>query len=266
MPDELLKNFSVKIEQKIFEKMTSQGELAIYQSQPFGMLLTMNQQVIAAEQDSFIYYEMMVHPAIFSHSNPKKIAIIGPSFGILPEVLKHDSLEEIICIRSTTCIDDAAAEYFSQFKTVAQDKRVTYIIGDAKQWLSENGGTFDIIINNENVTDISSEHYLPFVSALNADGIYIEACAITYLNPQTLRIIMQNVKFAGFSDCQPLSFMQPSLARTCTLLMATRRSSFKYLREKDIFNRPFTTNFYNFDVHRASLVLPEFMRLALQLD
>ena len=46
--------------------------------------------------------------------------------------------------------------------------------------------------------------------------------------------------------------------------MATKRAAFKRVREKEIFNRPFTTRYYNYDVHKAALVLPEFMRSELE--
>ena len=36
--------------------------------------------------------------------------------------------------------------------------------------------------------------------------------------------------------------------------------------EKDIFNKSFSTRFYNLDVHKAAFALPEFMRIELVSD
>ena len=50
----------------------------------------------ALEQDKVIFHEMMSHPAIFSHPNPQKIAVMGDVEGhILKEVLKHPTIKDI---------------------------------------------------------------------------------------------------------------------------------------------------------------------------
>jgi spermidine synthase len=46
-----------------------------------------------------MYHEALVHPALFSHSNPKRVAIIGGGEGAtLREVLKHNTVSEAIMI------------------------------------------------------------------------------------------------------------------------------------------------------------------------
>jgi len=260
MSEQLLKNFSIAIEQKVFEKKTPQGNLAVYQSEPFGVLLTINHEVIASEQDSFIFDEMMVHPALFSHTNPQKIALLGPSLGILPEILKHPTVKEVYCVRLSNCIDDAAAEYFTQFQQT-KDERVHYILANPMEWLRENAQFgFDVIIHHQS-SNFSAEHFQAYLPALDANGVLVKPCTLPYLNPQALKTLLHNVQFAGFNDHQTLNFVQPSFAGGRTVLLATKRTAFKYLREKDIFNRSFPTRFYNFDVHKASLALPEYMRI-----
>lgn len=45
------------------------------------------------------YHEALVHPAIFAHENPKRIAIIGGGEGAtLREVLKHNTVDKVVMI------------------------------------------------------------------------------------------------------------------------------------------------------------------------
>ena len=45
------------------------------------------------------YHEALVHPAMFSHVNPKRVAIVGGGEGAtLREVLKHNTVQEAIMI------------------------------------------------------------------------------------------------------------------------------------------------------------------------
>ena len=53
------------------------------------------------------YHEALVHPALFSHPNPKRIAIIGGGEGAtLREVLKHKTVEKAVMIELDKSIAD----------------------------------------------------------------------------------------------------------------------------------------------------------------
>jgi spermidine synthase len=58
------------------------------------------------------YHEALVHPALFSHENPKRVAIIGGGEGAtLREVLKHKTVETAIMIE----IDEAMVQISRQY-------------------------------------------------------------------------------------------------------------------------------------------------------
>src|SRR5579871_4654222 len=97
-------------QKKLYEKESAHGNLSIYQTSPFGMMLILNGQIIISEQDGFFYHEMMAHPALFTHHHPQKIAIVGNYFGILEEVLKHPAVLEIICITDNNPLEEAVSE------------------------------------------------------------------------------------------------------------------------------------------------------------
>lgn len=263
MPEQLQKNFSIDIQQKLYEKDTPQGCIGLYQTTALGMLLTLNGQVVLSEQDGFFYHEMLAHPALFTHAAPKRVAILGHHFGVLDEVLKHPSVQEVTCIAAHNHLDEAVARYFSPLLSTRQDARVTMHFVDTQDGLSLcQPDTFDVLIHTSHDHAMLQENFQRYQQVLHTDGILVQPCAASLLQLNTLKPIFQNMAQAGFHDRQTLNFPQPSYPMGWrTVLMATKQPRFQRIREKDIYNRAFTTRYYNFDTHKAALVLPEFARV-----
>lgn len=262
MPEQLQKNFSIDIQRKLYEQETTQGNLAVYQTSPFGMMLTINNQIVVSENDGFFFNEMMAHPALFTHHHPQKIAIIGNCFGTLQEVLKHPSVTEVLCILNNTELAEVIEEYFPDLYQAKLDQRVKLHIGDSIKWLHKNNAkAFDIIIQTEHSDGFLQEHYKNYFHALTRDGILIQPCQSSLLQFKSFKPIFQNISRAGFHDWQTLNFPQPSYPSGWRVgMMATKHTIFQRIREKDIFNKTFPTRYYNLDTHKAALALPEFMR------
>jgi len=168
-----------------------------------------------------IYREMMSHPALFTHPKPLKVAVIDENqAGIAEEILKHTTITNVLQPDATSA-------------------------------------PFDIIIL---ATEKPPAPLSTYYDLLNNDGILL--CQSTSpFELQSLKAQYQQLKSQPFYDIQLVSFPQPNNAVSWrSALMAIKNTAFKRVREKDIFNRTFTTKYYNFDVHKASLVLAEFMR------
>ncbi len=188
----------------------------------------------------FIFPEMMAHPALFTHPDPKRIVVLGDhNHLILKEVLKHTNIAEV---------------YHTESKV--EQKKGINIIFEVKL-VSLKANSIDIIIN---ATDVDPQKTKHFYEILNNDGILIQQSVSPFaINP--LKSLTHVMHQTGFSDLQLLSFPQPHYATGWqSIVMALKQGMFKRLREKVIFNKPFKTDYYNFDVHKAATVLPEFIR------
>ncbi len=204
------------------------------------------------EYDKFIHAEMMVHPALFTHPGAKKIAIFDSNNdSILNEVLKHPFITNVWQLSPKTG------------ETIhSEDPRFHLQSGDPIEWLGHiEPGSIDIIISNDRPTTMFSDtFYENSLRALTHNGIFIRQCESQF-NPLRLKASYQTMKKAGFSDLQILHFTLPGSPTGCgAAILALKNSSFKRIREKDIYNKSFSTRYYNFDVHKAALALPEFIR------
>lgn len=56
-------------------------EIAIYRSKHYGKVLMLDGVIQLTERDANSYNEMMAHPAMFTHPNPKRVLVIGGGDG-----------------------------------------------------------------------------------------------------------------------------------------------------------------------------------------
>ncbi len=199
------------------------------------------------EQTKIIFQEMLSHPALFSHPAPKNIAVLGENnLNIVHEILKHSTVSEIL--------------YFTKDeKTLQNNPRVKYC--DDENRLKEYNNYFDIFIVTTHTP--ADDHFVEYFQAMHDEGVLLQLSESPfYVN--ALKATQTHLLSAGFRDVQTLSFPQPHFPTGWrAALMAKKAGIFKKIREKDIFNKTFLTQYYNFDVHKASLAMPEFMRKEL---
>jgi S-adenosylmethionine decarboxylase proenzyme len=94
------------------------------------------------------YHEALVHPAMFAHDNPRRVAIMGGGDGgTLREVLKHESVEKVVMIEIDEDLVGFAREYLPEWSDCSNlvgsvescfdDARAEVMYGDAVEWFKE---------------------------------------------------------------------------------------------------------------------------------
>ncbi len=95
--------------------------------------------------DEAAYHEALVHPAMFAHEAPKRVAIIGGGEGAtLREVLKHNTVEEAIMIEIDEKMVNVSRQYIPEWSDCSDlegsanwcvdDPRSTMYYEDALAW------------------------------------------------------------------------------------------------------------------------------------
>ena len=95
------------------------------------------------------YHETLIHPSMFAHKNPKRVAIIGGGEGAsLREVLKHKTVENVTMIEIDKMMVDVSREYIPSWSDCSMlegsaescfdDPRVEVQYRDAFQWFIDN--------------------------------------------------------------------------------------------------------------------------------
>lgn len=95
------------------------------------------------------YHETLIHPSMFAHKNPKRVAIIGGGEGAsLREVLKHKTVENVTMIEIDEIMVDVSRKHIPSWSDCSElkgstescfdDPRVEVQYRDAFQWFIDN--------------------------------------------------------------------------------------------------------------------------------
>ncbi|MFQ5489058.1 MAG: polyamine aminopropyltransferase, partial [Gammaproteobacteria bacterium] len=114
--------FSLKIKGKLHEEQTPYQTIAIYETETFGNLMVIDGFVMLSSRDNFLYHEMLAHPALFTHDNPRRVLIIGGGdCGTLREVLQHQEVEEVWQVEIDERVTRLAERYFPELCAANDD-------------------------------------------------------------------------------------------------------------------------------------------------
>jgi len=171
-------NHGFHITELILKESTPYQECLIFDNPVYGRVLVLDGIVQLSTFDEHIYHEMLVHPPMFTHAEPKRVCIVGGGDGgALREVLKHNP-KEVVMIDIDEQFVHAAAKYLPSLNNGSfEDPRVTFLFEDASKALKEYEDTFDIAIIDSNDAMGPSEvlfeedFYETVSRALKSDGI-----------------------------------------------------------------------------------------------
>lgn len=262
--------FSLKIKRKLCEEQSEFQRLEMYETETFGNLMVIDGCTMVSTRDNFFYHEMMSHPALYTHPNPKRVWIIGGGdCGTLREVLKHPSVEQAVQIDIDEKVTRLAEVYFPELCESNNDPRADLKFIDGIKWVKDaKPNSVDIIIIDS--TDpvgpaeglFGEAFYRDCVNCLTDDGILVQQSESALLHLNLIKEMRAAMTKSGFSHTQTLFFPQciyPSGWWSATM---ASKQAFLPFREQDCQNKPFDTNYYNADIHKAALAQPEFFKKA----
>lgn len=263
---------SLKIKTKLHEEQSPYQRIEIYETETFGRLMTLDGLVMVTGRDNFIYHEMMSHPVLFTHSNPKKVLIIGGGdCGTLHEVLKHAGVEQACQVELDERVTRVSEQFFPELCASNKDPRAEFHFADGIKWLAEaEAHRYDVIIVDG--TDpigpaaglFSEAFYKNCWRALKPGGLIAGQSESPLFHAELIRAMHAALHGAGFKDVRTLHFPQctyPSGWWSATL--AAKDKPLAGFLEEAAARKPFATRYYNRDIHKAAMVLPEFLHKLL---
>ena len=128
--------FGLRLKQKLEEVQTEYQHIEMWETDTFGYLMTIDGATMLSTRDNFLYHEMMSHPVLFSHANPKRVIIIGGGdCGTLREVLRHPSVEKATQIDIDEMVTRYSEKYFPELCESNGDSRAELLFEDGVQYM-----------------------------------------------------------------------------------------------------------------------------------
>lgn len=257
-----------RVVRKLDEVQSAFQKIEIYETTDWGNLMLIDGAIMLTSRDNFLYHEMMSHPALFTHSNPKHVAIIGGGdCGTLREVLKHKEVEHVTQVDIDEQVTRMAEKYFPELCDSNADPRAELLFDDGIAYMKNAAPeSLDLIIVDS--TDpvgpaeglFNQAFYASCHRALRSGGILVQQSESPLAQLSLIRAMRNAMKGAGFQAFRTMGFPQPSYPTgwwSCT--MARKNGELNVFRERGATGKTFPTLYYTVDIHRAALSLPPFV-------
>ena len=261
--------FSLKVKEKLHQEQTPFQRIEIYETERFGTLMVIDGFIMLSDYDNFLYHEMMSHPPLFTHPDPKQVLIIGGGdCGTLREVLKHQEVEQLTQVDIDERVTRLSEQFFPDLCEANDDPRAKLLFADGIQWVKDAApGSIDIIIVDS--TDpigpaeglFSAAFYRDCYKALGDDGIVVHQSESPLIHQQLIRDMRGAMSNAGFSRQLTINFPQPVYpSGWWSATLAGKKGPLTEFRIQASQNKAFPTRYYNHDIHLAAMAIPEFWK------
>ena len=139
-----------KIQRVLYSGESEYQRIDVFEHGWLGRMLVLYGAVMMTERDEFIYHEMITHPALFVHPDPRRVLVIGGGDGCtLREVLRHPSVTLARQGEIDGQVVEVAREWLSEVNGNSfDDPRVDLVIDDANTFLDGDDGTYDVVLSD----------------------------------------------------------------------------------------------------------------------
>jgi spermidine synthase len=261
-----------RITRKLDEVQSPFQKIEIYESTDWGNVMLIDGAMMVTTRDNFLYHEMMSHPALFTHPDPKQVVIIGGGdCGTLREVLRHPGVERAVQCDIDEQVTRMAEKYFPELCESNDDPRAEILFDDGIAYMANAApGSLDVVIVDS--TDpvgpaeglFNKAFFESCFRALKDDGILVQQSESPLVLLDLIKAMRAEMGKAGFTSFQTLPFPQPCYPTgwwSCTL--ARKGQGFEF-READVRAKPFETLYYTAEIHKGAQSLPPFVEQALE--
>lgn len=256
-------SLGIKIKETLYRKTSPYQEILMVDSYQFGRVLFLEGTFQTTERDEFFYHEMITHVPLLSHPEPESVLVIGGGDGgTLREILKHRITREAILVEIDRDVVEVSKKFLPFYSSFEGDPRFSVEIADGIKYVQQQENRFDIIIVDS--TDpvgpaeglFSESFYKDCYRALKKDGILVTQSESPFLHTSLIKKVKTSMEKV-FPICRIYTSPVPTYPSGYWSFTA---GSKKYDPSIPRRASEFETKYYTPDIHRASFVLPKFLK------
>lgn len=261
---------TMKATRTLFSGKSEFQQLDIIETPEYGRVMLLDGLVMCTERDEFVYHDMIVHPALFTHPEPKQVLVIGGGDGgTIREIMKHQNVELATLCEIDGLVIDKSIEFLPSMACAidGSNPRVKLHVDDGLAYIREHKNTFDVIMVDSTdpigpaVGLFEEDFYHLVFGALKKDGIMVAQSESPFYHAEIQKNMYRNLRavfpivemYQAFIPTYPSGFW--SFAFASKLYHPVQ--DFNHQRAK---HRDFHTRYYNEDLHLGAFMLPTFAR------
>ncbi|XP_005091551.1 spermidine synthase [Aplysia californica] len=266
---------SFQVEEVLHNEKSQYQDVLVFKSKSFGNVLVLDGVVQCTERDEFTYQEMITHIPMNLHPNPQKVLVVGGGDGgVVREVLKYESLKEVVLCEIDEEVINVSKKYLPDMADCLTNPKVNIQVRDGVQFIREHPGHFDVIITDapdpEGVAAALFEknYYQDLKNGLKPNGVACCQGETPFLDLDLIQKVLSqckevfpNVGYAvGHTPTYISGMMGYIVASPDPDLDLTK--PLRTLSEKDI--EIMKLKYYSSQIHRAAFVLPNYIQKAVK--
>lgn len=265
--------FSIKVEKQIFSAQSDFQRVDVFESKEFGRFFTLDGLMMVTQKDEFIYHDMIVHVAMATNPNIKKVLVIGAGDGgTVRELTRYKTIEQIDMVEIDKMVVDISLEYFEQTSCKLNDSRVNLFFEDGLKFVRNKVGEYDLIIVDS--TDpfgpgeglFTKEFYGNCFKALNEEGILVNQHESPYYEDYAVSMKRAHKRVKEFFPiCSVYQAHIPTYPSGHWLFgFASKKFDPKTFDAKAWNDLGLQTKYYNTDLHLGCFALPNYVKEMLE--
>lgn len=259
---------SLKVEKILDHHRSDFQDVLVFESSNHGTVLVLDGVIQCTERDEFSYQEMITHIPMFAHPNPKKVLCIGGGDGgVLREIAKHDSVEDIVICEIDKDVIEASKKYLPKLSQGFNDPRVKVHIYDGAKFMQENKDSFDVIITDSSdpIGPASVLFETPFYNAmyesLRDGGIVCTQGECMWLHLNLIKPLIDSISRTYSTVEYAYTTIPTYPSGQIGFIVATKnRDSCRVPARQPEPAQQANMNYYTTEIHQAAFVLPAFAK------
>ncbi len=261
---------TLEVTRTLFSGKSAFQQLDIVETTEFGRMMLLDGLVMCTERDEFVYHDMIAHPALFVHPDPKQVLVIGGGDGgTIREVVRHPEVELATLCEIDGLVVEKSVEFLPTLASAIDGRhpKVKLHIDDGLAYIREHQDSFDVILVDSTdpigpaVGLFEKDFYQLVYGALKQDGIMVAQSESPFYHGE----IQKNMYQALRSVFPIVEMYQAFIPTYPSGLWSFAFASKKYHPVRDFdreraARRDFHTKYYNEDLHLGAFMLPTFAR------
>ncbi len=249
-------------------------EVAVYASDVYGRMLTLDDMVMTTEADEFVYHEMLAHPGLTLCQDPRRVLVVGGGDGgTVREVCRHAGVRRVVLAELDPEVTAVCRRHLPSLTAALDDPRVELVPGDGVAYLAgAPPESFDVILVDapdpigpaEGL--FGASFYASAERALAPGGVLVAQSESPFLHGQLIRQVQAAMR-ATFPAVGLYWAVVPTYPGAMWTFSMARRAP---------FDDPWTgeraaaltgqVRYWSPEVQRAAFVLPPFVRVLTEAD
>jgi spermidine synthase len=171
-------------------------DIAVFETESHGRMLTLDGIVQITERDEFVYQEMLTHVPLLAHGDAKNVLIIGAGDGgVLKHVLMHNNVQHAFMAEIDGEVIRLSKEFLPEIGGDSwNDPRAKVFVGDGIDYVKNaKDGAYDVIIVDS--TDpigvgevlFTDDFYENAARILSPHGVIVNQCGVPFMQADELR-------------------------------------------------------------------------------